>query len=82
MIAAAGLLIMLLLGHNYSMCQSFIGQLAQAGSAQDQATCNFASGALDRAGGAHRRGRRPGRGCPAAARGRLGWELEAQPAMR
>jgi hypothetical protein len=44
-IAAAGLLVMLVLGHNYSACQSFLGQLAQAASAQSQATCNFASGA-------------------------------------
>jgi hypothetical protein len=44
MIAAAGLLIMLVLSHNYSTCQSFLGQLAQARSQQKQATCNFASG--------------------------------------
>jgi hypothetical protein len=45
MVTAAGLLIMLVLGHNYSACQSFLGQLAQAGSQQDQATCHFATGA-------------------------------------
>jgi hypothetical protein len=45
MIAAAGLLVMLMLGHNYSACQSFLGQLAQASSQQSQDTCNFASGA-------------------------------------
>jgi hypothetical protein len=44
-VSAAGLLIMLALGHNYSTCQSFLGQLAQAGSQQDQATCNLANGA-------------------------------------
>ncbi len=45
MIATAGLLVMLVLGHNYSACQSFLGQLAQAASQQSQDRCNFASGA-------------------------------------
>ena len=45
MIAAAGLLVMLVLGHNYSTCQSFLGQLGQAVSQQAQSTCNFATGA-------------------------------------
>lgn len=45
MIAAAGLLVMLVLGHNYSTCQSFLGQLSQAVSQQAQSTCNFATGA-------------------------------------
>jgi hypothetical protein len=45
MVTAGGLLIMLVLGHNYGFCQSFLGQLAQADSQQDQATCNFATGA-------------------------------------
>lgn len=44
-IAAGGLLVMLVLGHNYDACQSFLGQLAQASSQQSQDTCNFASGA-------------------------------------
>jgi hypothetical protein len=44
-IVAGGLLVMLVLGHNYGMCQSFLGQLSQAMSPQDQATCNFATGA-------------------------------------
>ena len=44
-VTAAGLLIMLVLGHNYSACQSFLGQIAQAGSPQTQATCSFATGA-------------------------------------
>jgi hypothetical protein len=44
-VTAAGLLIMLVLGHNYSACQSFLGQLAQAGDSQTQATCSIATGA-------------------------------------
>jgi len=45
MIAAAGLLIMLVLGHNYGTCQSFLGQLAQAGSQSAQSECTVATGA-------------------------------------
>ena len=43
MVTAGGLLIMLVLGHSYRFCQSFLGQLAQAGSQQNQATCNSGS---------------------------------------
>jgi hypothetical protein len=43
--AAAGLLIMLGIGHNYGLCQSFLGQLGQAGSPQVRQQCATASGA-------------------------------------
>ncbi len=41
--AVSGLLIMLVLGDNYSTCQSAIGRLARGTSPSAQSTCSFAS---------------------------------------
>jgi hypothetical protein len=42
-ITVIGLVIMFLMGHNYSACQSVLGQLDQALDHQDQALCAEAS---------------------------------------
>jgi hypothetical protein len=42
-IAVAGLAVMLMLGHNYSACQSVAGQIAQQTNTAAQATCTDAA---------------------------------------